>query len=305
MVVYYEGRDITGTVIPHLCRVHDTAGERCDSLEIEFERAADWYRWGPQEDDRIRVAQGAYDTGTLYVHAVLPENGRFRILATSLPCRARKKQNRSYAGKSLGEIIQSAALACGMDYALFGLDSSAAIPYIQQENEGSAAFLQRLLRCESAALKCVNGRLTAIGLLYAQNRAAHQSIAIRAGQRGAEYRRCGTKLRALTIASPYARSTATDEGVAIGHGSETATEYPVMNEMQAGRWARGLLLAHNRSRESLRLRTEFNPGMTALTRIDVDGETDVSGAWLIEDVEHDLIGGTTETLLYRCIDTVR
>ena len=53
MEVYYQGTDITDMVRVNSCIVRDTAGGRCDSLEIEFGNAAGWYSWGPEEDNKI------------------------------------------------------------------------------------------------------------------------------------------------------------------------------------------------------------------------------------------------------------
>ncbi len=304
MEIYYQGKDITGFVIVRRCVARDTAGGRCDSLEIEFENAEKWYGWEPEEDDKILVAHDGYDTGIQYVNTILPEDGRFRIIATALPCKSRRKQYRSFAGKTVEEIMQSAAMACGMDYALFGIDGKTIIPYIQQENEGSAAFLNRLLTCEGATLKCVNGKLTAIGLLYAQARRAHQTVELRADQRGAEYRRSGAKLHSLTVKTPYADASATDESVPTNHSTETVAEHPALNNIQAGRWARGLLLARNRTCESVILQSEFNRGLTAMTRIDITGSTDATGEWLIETAEHDFINKKSSVLMHRCIETI-
>ena len=304
MEIYYQGKDITDYVIPRLCIARDTAGARCDSLEIEFENAAGWYGWGPEEDDRILVAQDGYDTGTMYVNTVLPEDGHFRILATALPCKARRKMNRSYAGKTIEEIMQAAAMASGMDYAIFGLDGLTVIPYIQQEDEGCAAFLNRLLTLEGATLKCVNGKYTAIGLGYAQDREPHQTIELRANRSGHDYRRSGAKLHSLTVRSPYASATATDDDVPTSHISTETTEHPAMSDIQAGRWAKGLLLDTNRRCEHLKLESEFNIGFAAMTRIDVTGDTDATGEWLIEAAEHDFINKTSSALLHRCIRTI-
>ena len=278
MEIYYQDTDITGYVIPRLCVVHDTEGERCDSLEIEFENAAGWFRWEPEEDDRILIAQDGYDTGTMYVNTVLPADGHFRILATALPCKARRRMNRSFAGKTLEEIMQSAAMASGMKYALFGVDGQTVIPYIQQKNEGSAAFLHRLLKMEGATLKCVNGKYTAIGILYAQERKAYQSIET---------------------------ATAFDEAVSSGRLTETREEYPAKNDIQAGRWARGLLLDNNRKCEALTIHSEFNANFTAATRIDISSNAVLSGEWIVAEAKHDFINKTSAAKLYRCIKTIK
>jgi hypothetical protein len=303
--IYYQGTDITGYVQVKKCIVRDTCGKRCDSLEIEFENAADWFRWGPEEDDQIRIVHNGYDTGAMYVNTVLPEDGRYRIVATALPCKARRKAWRSFIGKTVEEIMRSCAMASGMDYQLFGIDGSALIPYIQQEAESPAAFLYRLLKLEGATLKCVNGKYTAIGTIYAQERAAQQTIEITNKDRAAEYRRSGATAQALTVRTPYAEARAEDEAVPSSHIQIVTNDYPALNAVQAGRWARGLLLCYNRQCESVTLPYEFNAWFTAMARIDFTGDTDATGEWLIEEAEHDLINKTSKAKLHRCVTTIR
>lgn len=302
--VYYQGKGITDYVQVRSCVARDTSGGRCDSLEIEFENSAAWYGWQPEEDDQIVIAQGAYDTGIMYLNTVLPEEGRYRILATALPCLARKRQYRSFTGKTIEEIMRACGMETGMDFAIYGIDGLAAIPYIQQENESAPAFLNRFLTWEGARLKCVNGKYTAIGIQFAQERAAHQTIEITPQQSGTQYKRCGVKDRSVTVKTPYASATATDTEVPGGYAQITL-DLPARNAIQAGRWARGALLDRNRQCECLTIESEFNPGFAALTRIDITGGTDATGAWLVEEAEHDLINLSSRAKLFRVIDTIQ
>lgn len=304
MKIIYEQTDITDFVRVKSCVLRDNAGERSDSLEIELDYAEKWYRWGPQEDDRIQVIHEGIDSGEMFLHSILPENGAFRIRATALPCRARKKENRSYIGNSLEEILRRCAMGCGMGYALYGLDKSLVYPYWQQEAEGSAAFLSRLLRAEGAVLKCVNGKFRAIGIPYAQDRPALQSLRIEAEQDGFAYSRTGEVIRTLTVRTPWATATAEDSA-AEGRRDATVEDLPARNAVQAGRWARGMLLHQNRVCECVSLQTEMNKGFSALARIDISGGTNADGEWLIQEAEHDLIQESTSVRMLRCIRTIR
>ena len=75
--------------------------------------------------------------------------------------------------------------------------------------------------------------------------------------------------------------------------------------MMAGRWARGLLLHHNRRAETLRLQSELNAGLTAMARIDIESATDMDGAWIVDEVEHDMVDSRTTARLLRCLTTIR
>lgn len=305
MEITYQGYDITEWAQVRKCVCRDTAGNRCDSLDIEFENAAGWYRLSPREDDEIIVSHNGYDTGVMFVNTLLPEAGRFRMIASSLPCAARVKGYQSFTGRTIEEIMRACAMSSGMDFRIFGIDGSTVIPYIQRENEGCAAFLYRLLRLEGAQLKCTNGVYTAIGIEYAQARTAHQTIEVTADQAGMEYRRNGQTRRLLTVEAPYGTGTAQDLAVPADHGSMTVSDAPARSDIQAARWARGLLLDENRKCETLVMPSDFNVGYTAMTRIDIEGGSDAVGEWLIQEAEHDFIEMKSKATMHRCIETIQ
>ena len=300
MEIYYQGTNIEGIVQVNKFIVRDTAAGRCDSLELEFGNAAGWYSWGPEEDDKIIVAHDGYDSGVMYVNRIMPEDGKYRIFAASLPCSAREKKYQSFIWKTIEDIMRSCAASSGMDFRIYGIDPKTVIPYIERDNEGCAAFLDRLLMLESAVLKCVNGRYAAIGIKYAQDLNPAQTIRLNASQEGIRYRRDGMMYRALTIKTPYAIGTAKDGIVGSSHNVLRINDLPALTYIDAARWARGMLLNLNRKSESVTMQSTFNPGMTALIRVDIEGDTDATGEWLVEEVKHDLIELSTSVTMRRC-----
>lgn len=303
MEIIYQGTDITDLVHVRKCVVRDTAGLRCDSIKMTFDNAAGWMRWGPKEDDTIRIRHGGYDSGTMFVSHVLPEDGSYRILATALPCRARGKGFSSYYRKTLEEIMRSCAALSGMDYRLYGVDGAVGIPYIERDGEGHAAFLAKLLSMEGAALKCVNGRFTAIGYSFAQSLPAVQTMPMEPGT--ASYIRSGTAYRELTVMTPYASAAAQDFSVPDTHARLTTGKLPALDAIQAGRWARGELYRLNQECESVRAVSDFNPVLTAMVRVDIECSGDEGGQWLVESVEHDITSMITTAELRRCITSIR
>ena len=305
MEIYYEGRRITDFVITRKCIVRDTAGDRCDSLELEFENSGVWFGWEPAEDDQIIVEHDGYDSGIMYVNTVIPEDGRFRILATSLPCSARRKAYASFYKQTIEDIMRTCAAESGMDIQILGIDKQTIVPYIERNNEGCGAFLSKLLMLEGAALKCVNGKYTAIGYEYAQDRNPEQTIRIMDDQQGFRFRAEGTAIRSVTVKTPYALGTATDTAVPETHANITISKLPALDNAQAGKWAKNKLLHINRNMESVTIQSTFNPGASAMLRVDIIGNTEANGSWMIDTAEHDLKNETTTILLKRCIWTIQ
>lgn len=305
MILYYEGTDISDDVDVKKCVYTDVSGGRRDLIDIEFEYSNKWFGWKPEKDDTIRIVHDGLDTGILYANTVLPEQGRYRIIATGAKSAARRAATASYEDKTLGAIMRTCAGECGMDQGLYGISAGTAYPYMIRENETCTAFLDRLLIMEGGRLKCMNGKLRGIGIEYAQGQAATQCIELEATQLQARYqRRDDMKWSGITVMSPFAKASAYDSSV-DGDNQPVVTTLPALDGAQAGRWARGLLLNHNRQAEELNMSMEFNAGLTAFARIDIESDTDANGEWVVDETEHDLILLKSTARLFRCITTIR
>ena len=305
MEIWYQDTDITGSVIPSACVHRDVSHGRADTLEITFRRSAAWHRWEPMVDDRIRVIESKYDTGILYVNTIVPEDDRYRMLATSLPSKAARKAWDSYKNLSLKEIIHRCAMECDMGDGLYGVSEDIRYPFLMRQNEGCAAFLERLAKCEGIALKAWGGCFRGIGIEYAQELDPVRSWGIDAEQDGVRYQhQPGKKYTALTVRSPWAEATARDDGAEVGFQIIEST-LPAMDAAQAGRWARGLLLSHNREADKLTIETKFDPGATAMARANITGNTGANGEWIIDEAEHDLYNCRTTVKLLRVIRSIR
>lgn len=301
MNLYYEGKDITGSVNIRRCVHRDVSHGRADSLEIEMDHAAAWYRWGAKTDDKIRIMHNGYDTGDLYLNAVYPERDTFRILATSLPSAARRKAWGSFENKSLENIVRHLAAECGLEARLYGVNAALIYPFLLRRNEGCAAFLDRLGKWEGTVVKAFNGAFRAISVEYAQALEPSRNLRITTDQKGVTYtKRENIKYSGVTVSTPYAQATVFD-AAAGGNNHPVMTHLPAHDMAQAMRFARGLLLMHNREAERLSISSTFDAGMTSMIRVDVDGNTDANGQWLVDEVEHDLYNGQSTAKLLRVL----
>lgn len=298
MNIFYNGKDITDFVSVRSCVVRDSSGERCDSIDIVFDNQDVWYQWNPEKNDQICIMEDQYSSGVMFVSAIVPEENTYRVISTSLPT-GKKKINKSFVDKSIEEIMKICATEDGMDYELYG--DNAFIPYCEKYKKGNGAFLNWLFKNEGIFLKCINNKYIGVTNEYAINQKVCRTIEIMSGMDGVKYSRVEDKIKSVTVYSPYARSTARDKSVL--DGDDIIVSLPVKNNVQAGRWARGILLDHNLKSEKLVLDTTFN-GLTAITRVDVVGNTDAFGEWLVKTVEHDLIQKSSKTELVRCIRTI-
>lgn len=306
MELYWEGTNITPHVTITGCVHRDASRGRSDSLELRLAHASTWYQWGPEEDDEIRIAEDGYTTGRMYLSAIFPEGDEYRILATSTRRAAGRKAWKTYRNITLQGIFESCGAESGMEGKLYGISGKLDYPYILRENEGAGAFLNRIGGMEGLAVKTYHGCYRGISIPWAQETEAVAGFAIRAErQEGVTYRRRNNiKITALTVRTPWAEAIARDTE-AKGNNPRVITHLPALNAAQAGRWARGLLLQHNRMAEEITIDTALDFRLTAMARVDITGNTDMSGMWMVDEAEHDLIDRQTTVRLLRVTDSIR
>ena len=92
---------------------------------------------------------------------------------------------------------------------------------------------------------------------------------------------------------------------AAGDNAPVINHLPALSAAQAGRWARGLLLTHNRQAEEASVQGVFNRGLTAMARVDVESSTPAAGEWLVEEVTHDFVRKSSAARMLRCRNGIR
>lgn len=303
LTLIYEGVDITDQVDIIECVHRDMSDCESDCLNLKLDHADKWFRWGPKKNDRLRVMRSSYDTGTLYLSAIAPEDGAYRIFATGAKSAAFPARWQSFEDKTLAAVMALCAGENGMGAKLYGVSGDLHYDYLLRQNEGAGAFLNRLLGYEGAVLKALDGNFTAIGIEWAQGISPMHQIELDSEQLDGKYtHRRYLGWTGVTIDTPFGKGSARDSG-ATGQGV-TISGLAVDNDAQARRWAKGILLAHNRQSEILTIEMDFNPGYTAMVRADVSSRTDANGAWIIESVEQNLLDGRTKARMLRCVTTI-
>lgn len=300
----YEGTDITEDVDIIECVCRDVSNGESDWVNLKVDHARNWIRRKPQKNDKIQVLRSGFDSKTLFLNAILMEDGAFRIIATGAKCKPFPARWQSYENKTLSSIMNQCAGELGMGAKMYGINGSISYDYLLRKNKIAPKFLEELCALEGAALKTLDGNYVAIGIEYAQNIPAKHEIELSADQADAAWiDRRDNAWACVQIKTPFGSAIARDKN-ATGM-TQVITDVTVDNDAQAYRWAKGILMAHNRSCELLKIESEFNPGYIAMGRIDVTGETNANGEWIIREAEHDMVDSKSRIIACRCITGIQ
>ena len=159
MKLYYEGVDIASKISINRCE-HETFAERkSDQLLLRFNDAAGlWNFWKPVRGEKVRLVDGADDTGVMYVTSIQPENGLYTLRAMSMPLSGENVNSRSWEDVRLLQIGQDIATKHGLKFKVYNV-TDRMYSYIKQERQTDFEFLHRRCQLEGCAMLIYDGAL--------------------------------------------------------------------------------------------------------------------------------------------------
>ena len=115
MNFYYNGVDVLQDTKLNACVMRDRAGGEADSLSAVFaDPQGLWAAWKPQRGDQVRLVDGDFDTGVLYVDNPQISGGLFRLDAISVPPSIRRPRTKVWRDVRLSEIVSDMASQAGL-----------------------------------------------------------------------------------------------------------------------------------------------------------------------------------------------
>lgn len=299
MTITYAGVDITDACTILEASACDRADGLADDVSLLFLGADRWTKWGPTLDDVVELTEGGYRTGKMYVDTLRPEGDSIRLMARAFPARVGEKKWAAYEEITLAALMRVIADEMELDYALYGVAGATKYERIVRRGETGTAFLKRVLEYEGAVLKCADGILTGISILWAQRREAIVQYELHEEDRVFYRLNRAARYAACRMGTPLAAGTATDAD-GTGGAELRIGDAPLFSNEQAARWARGVLLMRNRQTEWLQMTIEADEKLYALARVDLTGSLQYAGEWVIDQMRTDFMRGTCAVLLRRC-----
>lgn len=169
--VYYNRQEITERiqVTGCLCEMH-AEGEP-DSLQLAFaDTKKQWADWKPSaQGDTVRITDGALDTGELFIDALQPADGRYRLHAYSVPKSAYTIKSRSFGSLGLPQLARKIAGDNKLSLKLCDVPETRTA-YSQQRGKSDLAFLQEACARSSVSFLVYNGTLCLYGERAMENR---------------------------------------------------------------------------------------------------------------------------------------
>jgi len=242
MKLYYNNVEIYKDVSMNYC-VHEMNSETfADSLTVRFNDVSGmWSGWNPEQNDILRIKYDYADTGDMYIHTVVAENGIFMLRALSLPVGVREKKTRNWEGISFKRIVAKIAKENNLSYKLYGVTEQV-YKFLTQDAETDFQFLEKLCEYESCSMMIYNKSIVVYSQPYVESRSGES---LQVGDNGKfHYINNGNAYESCTVSNgKYTGSYSTGKsGAALN-----IVNIPAMSNGEAIRFAKGMLRKANKN----------------------------------------------------------
>ncbi len=315
--LYIEGKDMTPEIGITQAVYDSYAADYIDTLVLSLQdKDGTWSKWRPKVGEKVELQLDTLKTGTLYIHKLKATNGVYHVTARSLPPYKNGLQRSEWEKITFLQLAQTVASRLGLSLKTYGV-SDQSYERIYQDDESDLSFIRRMCHQEGYEVLIYDGSL----ILYEEKTltGTPQNVSFtgkgdfdffeREGLRTGTVRviRAQTKVegplavdRSEIVFDEYEKILI-DETTSRGEGRTlTYSTLKPNDEIEARRWASGLLKSANRYLKTGRFKLSLQLGLMAGSAINI--QNDRASAWngpvFLFHVKHDL-KSEVSTLYFR------
>lgn len=304
MRVYYDGVDITGKISINRCEHETYAEKRSDQLLLRFNDAAGlWNFWRPTRGKKVRIVDGADDTGVMYVASIQPENGFFTLRAMSMPLSGENVNSRSWEDVGLIQIGRDIAAKHGLKFKVYGV-TDRVYSYIKQDRQTDFEFLHRRCQLEGCAMLVYDDTLVMYDEMQLEATAASATVKIGADGCFSYVDDSAQSFGTAEIVSGSFRGTYSDKNANTGRILRPKATVECTSSMEATRFARGLLRAANKNAYTGNFRKYLTISIAAGSVVNIETEkaSNWNGKIFVTRTRHDFLTGETKVFFRKPLE---
>ena len=304
MKLYYEGVDITNKISINRCEHETYAEKRCDQLLLCFNDAEGlWNCWKPARGEKVRLVDGADDTGEMYVTSIQPENGLFTLRAMSMPLSGENVNSRSWEDVRLLQLGQDIAIKHGLKFKSYDV-ADRVYSYIKQERQTDFEFLHRRCQLEGCAMIVYDKTLIMYDEQKMEQKSAADTIVIGADGCFTYFDDSAQTFGSVEVVSGSFVGKYTDKNANTGRVLRPKSPIECNSTAEAARFARGILRAANKNAHTGYFRRRLTQGVAAASVINIKTEkaSNWDGKIFVTRTRHDFLTGETKVFFRKPLE---
>lgn len=303
MRIEYNGIDIAPDVSLQYAAATDTEGGCGDSVCVQFTDVDElWPRWRPVQGDTLRLVEGQFDSGIMYVDRIALSDGACELEAVSIPPDARGPRYQAWESIAFGRLAAEIAQRHALSVSIYDAPD-VTYPRLQQYGEGDLEYLAHRCTLEGCAMKVRSGTLVIYDQRVRESSAPVKSIDLGRSVGYFYEDRAADRLKSYAVLSGAISALCRDESGEVCRGGARAERKTAAYSVgEAQRYARGLLRGVNKMARTLTLTCEMENIYAAGEVVTVEGNRLAAGRWFVSRVDYDFTANTVRLKLRGCLD---
>ena len=293
MKIYVNDKDVTLSTFVNECVFESFSEDKADRIRVVFnDEKGNLSKLHINDGARFKVKDESLDSGTMFVKKAIPVNGKFEIIATSLPKSMTVKKYQEYKNTWYFQIMVEIARRNGLTIKNYGCDNFL-YSTISQQNESDIAFANRISTYEGYKVIINNLTMIIYSPKYIESQAVNGTLKISKDGRFSyidnRFKTCGSSI--VSYENFSAKFIADGSNPLI-----VMKNIFVTSNAQALRYARGMLREENKNQLRGHAIVPLAKGIAGGTLINLTNEKTsmMDGKVFVSQVRHDLVNNQSK-----------
>lgn len=264
----------------------DNAGGMLDTLTITADSTADgFYTMNPRRGDTIRLIEGSFNSGKMYVDEPRQQRGRHITKALCAPVDAKMPRNQSWQDVDLLGILEEVAARYNMELKTFGIENYR-YRRVRQEWQTDFEFLAFRCMLESYSFKVHDDTLIVYNEAELEAQEAQREFELKG-----EYELVQPGMHYFDAVQLSTTSLAAEARQGSGQRVLARSDIPFYSIGEGERFCNGLMRAENKKRKRLTYSDSVNAGVAAGSVVRVYGEGEAADKYVVDAAYYDFTKG--------------
>lgn len=288
MKLFYENKEIKLNTTE--LKVSDNISGKADSLSVTFsDIKSECTKWDFKKGDSIKVVNGNFSTGLMYVDRYSCSNGLYSVDALSIKKGIKTKNTRVWEKISFLDLAKDLAESMNLNLKNYGVEDFI-YSRVDQIEKSDLAFLKERCILEGCVLKIYNGNALIISEEYIKKQST--VITISSDEIKGKYSFETTSNGIIGGVKLLSMQDKLIHGEYIKDSEEeilTIKDVYLTSNYEANRFSKNILNYTNRNESTGTFYIELNSDLASGNLIKLNDFNLFSGTYVIESIIHDFV----------------
>lgn len=292
MKVIYKGTDIYPETSVSSCYYTEHCEKVSNELLIKLNDVdKEWDAWSPKKGDDIKIEDGPFKSGKMFVDDIEYRSGLVCIRALSMPQGVKDRHSKSWENVKFSQLISEVAQRHNLPVKKIDVEERT-YKYVSQNNEPDFDFLYRRCKQEGCSFLVYDGNLVVYDESKAESKSPDETLEITEAYKYRYTDNSDQSYKTCEVTNGKVSGKYTASNVGTDKTLSIVLPQNITDEGEAERIAKARLRAKNKDSTRLIIYTDYMARKImagGTVTLKTDGAKSWNGPAFVTDIRHDLV----------------